>query len=303
MDSARHRDLVKNLVPDDQLWREIRSERDAIITVLETAGKGATEVEEVIGAEGVRYRWDASQRLGGGSYGQVYRGTAADGTEVAVKVVPIRTDSATRWVGDTMLTERELLVLQRLGPDNLLPLLDATLSDDRLVLVMPLAGPSLAETIRSAPLEEARVRALVLDVARGLQQLAPHGVVHRDIAPGNILRWNDRWVLGDFGIARIVQDATAPYTWAMTGTRDYWAPELFCGAAATVQSDLYALGCVAVEALTGRKGFSGDDPASLSRFPCEPRVVNGSNLSESESSGEGDDECVECCLPAVSSGS
>lgn len=263
LDSARHRDLVKDMVPDDQLWREIRSERDAIITALETAVKGAAPAEELVGADGARYRWDLSQRLGGGSYGQVYRGTAADGTEVAVKVVPIRTDSATRWVGDTLLTERELLVLRRLGPHNpnLLPLLDATLSDDQLVLVMPLAGPSLAEAIRSAPLDEARVRALVLDVARGLQQLAPHGVVHRDIAPGNILRWNDRWVLGDFGVARIVQDATAPYTWAMTGTREYWAPELFRGGAATVQSDLYAVGCVAVEALTGRKAFTGDDLA------------------------------------------
>lgn len=221
------------------------------------------------GRNGELYHWCPDRPLGEGGFGQVYEATTVDGLALAVKRVALRRESTSRWYADARLAERELQVSALLSQDtreNVLPVLDELLADDELLLVMPRADHSLADLLAQGRLlDEADVRALLLDLAAALRLLADYGVVHRDIKPGNVLRWNDRWVLADLGIARILDVDTSTFTWAGTGTHEWWAPELFDWQPAKVSTDLYALGCVAFAALTGRPPFTDDDLAKAHR--------------------------------------
>jgi hypothetical protein len=123
---------------------------------------------------------------------------------------------------------------------------------------MPRAERSLSDAIRDG-MSATEAAAALRDVAEALQQLAVAGIVHSDIKPANVLWWGERWCVADFGIARIIEVGTATHTWAGTGTLEYRAPELWRGEPETALSDLYALGCLAAEALTGRVVFRGPD--------------------------------------------
>jgi serine/threonine-protein kinase len=285
LQSPRHRDIVTGQVPPDTLWREVEAERDLRLRLLDhlAAGDAASPPSEeaselLVGDSGTTYRWFPQRPLGIGGYAQVFEGADDRGTELAVKRVPLRTTTTARWYTDARLAEREPAILARMNPSadaHVLPLIDQHMGEEVLSLVMPRAEHSLADLLtRQGPLDAAATRRLVVDAVAGLRYLADKGVLHRDLTPGNLLWWNGRWVLSDFGVARAVDERTSTYTWAHTGTHDYWAPELFRLEAATVRSDLYALGCVAFEALTGRKAFTGDDLASAHRHtvPDVPRV-------------------------------
>ncbi len=264
--SARHRDIVNGTVPDDVLVREVLAERDVRLRLLDALVEqhaATTAGVEVQGRKGEVYRYFPDRPLGRGGYGLVFEATTVDGLELAVKRVSLRLDGGTaRWMADGRLAERELHVarrLDRLGGGGVLPLLDDALEEDAFLFVMPRAEFSLeARLAGSGPLDEQEARRLVLDLAHALRTLADAGVVHRDIKPGNVLWWRGRWVLSDLGVARVVEEATSTYTWAGTGSHDYWAPELFAFEDASIRSDLYALGCTALEALTGTKPFTGD---------------------------------------------
>lgn len=230
---------------------------------VESPGKSFT------GSKGVVYQWFPDRPLGEGGYGQVFEATTVDGQLLAVKRVGLRRQSTVHWYAEARLAEREIRVsalLPRDTRDNVLPVLDDLLGDDELLLVMPRADHSLADRLAKGPrLDEAEVKGLLLDLAAGLRLLADHSVVHRDIKPGNILWWNERWVLADLGIARILDEDTSTFTWAGTGTHEWWAPELFDRQPAKVSTDLYALGCVAFAALTGRPPFTDEDLAQAHR--------------------------------------
>ena len=222
------------------------------------------------GRAGETYWWFPDRRLGLGRFGEVFEATTVDELRLAVKQVPLRGDTTARWYEDARLAELELEVAARLGSgttENVMPVLDDCLTDDALFVVMPRADHSLDDLlIREGSSGEADTRKLLIDLAKALRFLAQHGVVHRDVKPTNILWWQGRWVLADLGIARILDVDTGTYTWAGTGTHAYWAPELFSHEPANVATDLYALGCVAVTALTGEPPFSGNDLARAHRL-------------------------------------
>src|SRR5882724_5598240 len=143
-------------------------------------------------------------------------------------------------------------------------------------LVMELAdGPSLA----GGPVGPARAMDIVAQTAAGLQAAHQAGLVHRDIKPGNLLLTRDGIVkITDFGISHAVGSARVTSTGLVVGTPGYLAPERAAGASATAASDLYSLGVVAYECLTGAAPFSGTAlevaVAHASRpFPALPAFV------------------------------
>lgn len=275
LQTARHRSLVADQVPSQSLYREVEGEvailrrvLDDLAAELSNAAAIATTPTPpgiaITSDTGKKYTYDTADLLGRGLFSEVYGGSDEAGRPVAIKRLGIRQDSTRRRVIDRQQVERELEVASRLGSNaasHVMPIWDSVHRDDELLIVMPRAAYSAADLIsRQGPLGDRDAKELVRQVALAMTELAAAVVVHRDIKPGNILWYEDRWRLADFGISRIMSAATATYTFRGTGTFEYMAPEAFLNPSIqTVASDLYALGCVGYEAVTGRKAFDGED--------------------------------------------
>ncbi|MFS8200328.1 serine/threonine-protein kinase [Streptomyces sp. CWNU-52B] len=136
--------------------------------------------------------------------------------------------------------------------------------DDRFYLVMELVeGRSLAQELTaSGTLGAERVATIAAQAAAGLAAAHREGIVHRDIKPGNLMADAQGTVkIGDFGIARFVDDPSSALTTAgqIVGTSLYLAPERALGRPASAASDVYSLGCVLYQLLTGRPPFQAEN--------------------------------------------
>ena len=118
---------------------------------------------------------------------------------------------------------------------------------------------------------------IVADVAAGLTALHRNGLVHRDVKPSNVLLDDGRALLTDFGLAKGAALTVLTRPGQLVSTPQYLAPELLEGGDASAASDLYALGCVAFECLTGRPPFTGTvlevSLAHLDDDPPDPREL------------------------------
>ncbi len=219
-------------------------------------------------------RYQLGEVIGSGGMADVY--LAKDqllGREVAVKVLrdpePDPTDRA-RFMS-------EARTLAGLNHPHLVTLLDAGTSGDRPFLVMELVrGTNLGEaTRRGGPVPPPRMAEVGAQVAEALAYVHDAGVVHRDVKPGNVLLREDRRVLlADFGIARLVND-TAHHTRVGTtiGSPAYFSPEQVQGLSVTPASDVYSLGLVLLEALTGERAYSGTPTeAAMARLNRNPDI-------------------------------
>jgi serine/threonine-protein kinase len=121
-------------------------------------------------------------------------------------------------------------------------------------------GDSLAKILEvETSLAERRVMNIMAQTARALYAAHSQGLVHRDIKPGNLLITPDNDVkITDFGIARVADQVSLTATGQVMGTVQYLSPEQATGKAATASTDIYSLGIVAYEALTGKRPFTGD---------------------------------------------
>nr|WP_175439003.1 serine/threonine-protein kinase [Streptomyces vilmorinianum] len=203
--------------------------------------------------------------VGRGGMGEVWQATdEVLGRAVAVKLM----------LGhgtDPSAAERFRLEAQtaaRLSHPHVVGVFDFGTWDGKLFLVMELVdGASLAGDPGSPPvLPPDQVAVVAAHAAAGLAAAHREGVVHRDIKPGNLLRDADGTVkLADFGIARFVDDPSAGLTTTgqIVGTGLYLAPERALGRPASPASDVYSLGCVLYQLLTGRPPFQGDTATSL----------------------------------------
>ena len=199
---------------------------------------------------GERYRVEAL--LAEGGMGLVF--LAVDrkhGRQVAIKTVLPSADS------DLIARfQREIRITARLQHPNILPLLDSGLAEGVLFFIMPYVdGETLkARLDRIGRLPPGVAVALAIEIASGLAYAHGRGVLHRDVKPSNVLLADDRVQMVDFGVARVtvdLGDANRTAAGLAVGTPNYMAPEQFAGEA-TPQSDVYALGAVLYEALTGR---------------------------------------------------
>ena len=209
----------------------------------------------------VAHRYRLHEQLGRGGMGVVWR--ARDerlGRDVALKVLH-------SWVAeDPELRERfdrEASALARLEHPNVVRLYDVVEDKKQTVLVLELVhGEGLHTLAAGRRLEWDEVRRYCSSVAAGLAHAHARGVVHRDLTPSNVLveRGTGRVVVTDFGLARLVRSTTtAPVSGVLAGTPEYWAPEQAAGESTGPATDLYALGCILFQLLSGRLPFQGED--------------------------------------------
>lgn len=151
----------------------------------------------------------------------------------------------------------ETRILRELHHPHLLPLLDAGLHAGLPYLVTPLVDGTSLEQARG-PMPPERVRRIGAAVADALAYIHGRGILHRDITPGNILiDRHDAAFLADFGIAKAWDGPALTAENFVPGTAGYLAPEQAEGRGASSASDVYALGLVLLEALTGIREYSG----------------------------------------------
>ena len=199
-------------------------------------------------------RYRDPRPAGRGGMAEIYRATDAElGRSVAVKVL------AKHCAEDDDIRERflrEALAAARLSGDpHTVTIYDVGESDGRPYLVMEyLPGGSLADRLAAGPVDRGQAMAWLEQTARALDAAHEHGVVHRDVKPGNLLLDKDDNVcVADFGIARTAGVDSNTQTGVILGTAGYLAPEQATGGRATAASDRYALAVVAHELLTGAR--------------------------------------------------
>jgi serine/threonine-protein kinase len=214
------------------------------------------------------------REIGRGGMATVYHGEDAKHRRpVALKLLDAATSSA---LGSERF-RREIDVVARLQHPNILPLYDSGDADGLLYYVMPLVGGgTLRDRIaREGPLPIGDVRHITTHIAAGLDYAHRHGVVHRDVKPANVLLDEEHATIADFGIAqRSLSDSSERLTTTglLIGTPAYMSPEQATGAAALdARTDVYALGCVIFEMLTGMPPFRAKTSAMmLGKHVSEP---------------------------------
>ncbi len=220
-------------------------------------------------------RYELGERLGLGGAADVMRATDVSlGREVAVKIF--------RPGGDPTLEagfEAEAALLARLQHPGLVTVYDAGVHEGRPYLVMELVdGQTLRHRIGEEPLAVQAVQRLGKRLAYALAHVHGAGIVHRDVKPSNILLDGEgRPHLTDFGIARLVDATTRTHSGAFTGTAAYMSPEQVRGDRPGPAADIYALGLVLLECLTGELEYDGTPlesaVARLHRAPAIPEDV------------------------------
>ncbi|SRR5581483_11723314 len=169
-----------------------------------------------------------------------------------------------RLAGDEQFQERfrlEAVAAARLAHPNVVATFDTGMDDGVAFIVMELVvGRTLREVLREeGPLPVAKAVAIAAAVADALHYAHEAGVVHRDVKPGNILIGSDgRVKVADFGIAKAATDQDLTQQGALLGTAKYLAPEQVAGQPQDRRADVYGLGVVLYEMLTGRAPFTGD---------------------------------------------
>jgi serine/threonine protein kinase len=218
-------------------------------------------------------RYALEDVIGRGGMGVVHRAWDTHlQRRVAVKILRDRaTDAGSRA---RFRTEGE--TLGRLGHPGLITVLDAATEDDEPYLVMELVdGESLTERCRDRRLDVGEVTRLGAELAEALDHVHQHRIVHRDIKPSNVLiGWDGRVKLADFGVARLLDGITRHTASGVTvGTAAYLSPEQVRGQPITVASDIYSLGLVLIEMLSGEPAFTGSwDVVALVRLTTSPRI-------------------------------
>jgi serine/threonine-protein kinase len=208
--------------------------------------------------------YEVREPIGSGGMGVVYKAfDPALNRLVALKVLPAE------FLRDSSFGERfqrEIRIWASLEHPSIVPVYIAGIEDGQPFLSMKfVANGTLADRLKAGPLALDRAFSILADVAVALDFAHSRGIVHRDVKPANVLLdEHGRAYLSDFGIAHIVRDGpeTQPHM-GLVGTPRYMAPEQARGGMPDQRADVYSLGCMAYEMLTGTPPFTGGSPMDV----------------------------------------
>lgn len=211
-------------------------------------------------------QYEITGRIGRGGMAVVYRARQqAVGREVAVKVIQTATIDPQEMAQFIQRFEREAKLIASLSHPHILKLFDFGQHGETVYLVMELlTGGSLAELIKSRRLDNEQAARLFEQIAEALDYAHSKGIVHRDLKPQNVLldeRGNA--ILTDFGISKVIGGTALTMSGVSMGTPAYMAPEMWSGQPLDARTDIYALGIMLYEMLTGRLPYQADTPMAI----------------------------------------
>ncbi|WP_413354505.1 protein kinase domain-containing protein [Microbacterium sp. 1P06AB] len=239
-----------------------------------------TETSEPLPGDMLAERYRLVAQIGQGGMARVFRADdTALGRTVAVKVLRPAVEEA---VSAPERARSEVTLLASLNHPSLVTLFDARLTGSPDYLVMEFVdGPTLSARIAEGPVPPAEVATLAAELGEALHVVHGSGVVHRDVKPSNVLLapphlpgGRPRAKLADFGIALLLDSARVTTPGTIIGTAAYLAPEQVQGRDPAPASDVYALGLVLLEALTGERAYPSTDgvSAAIARLTTPPAV-------------------------------
>ena len=224
-------------------------------------------------------RYEILEEVGSGGFGTVYK--AQD--EVLGRVIALKILHPGLLIDRSFVTRfrNEARLAAQIEHPNLVPIYDFGEIDGRFVITMAyMAGGSLKDKLKEGALSEESLRETIPQLLRGLEVIHGNGIVHRDLKPGNILfDQYDIARISDLGFAKALHaDSSVSLTMSggMVGTPAYMAPEVWRGSQATERSDIYSLGCILYEMLTGEVLFEGSSPAEV----ITKHVVDGPQFKQ-----------------------
>jgi serine/threonine-protein kinase len=232
-------------------------------------------------------RYETSEKLGSGGMSNVYKATdrILERT-VAVKILAEHLSDDERFVARF---KREALAVARLIHPNIVQVYDTGVDEGRHYIVMEyVEGRSGAQILqRQGPVEPEVAAEIGIEACAGLDYAHRRGIIHRDVKPGNLMihggpvgGGGEMTVkLTDFGIARAIEQTRITQVGSVVGTAAYLAPEQVRGDEATPATDVYALGVVLYQFLTGRLPYEGSSLAELAvrqqnESPLPPSTYN-----------------------------
>jgi serine/threonine-protein kinase len=216
--------------------------------------------------DGLGGRYVLDREIGRGGMATVYLAyDSREQRQVAVKIMHSRLTHGL----DGRRFLREIEIAASLSHPRIVPLYDSGQAGDVLYYVMPFVdGESLLERLdreRQLPLEE--VLAIAADVAEALGYAHRQGILHRDVKPENVLLMDGRALVVDFGLARAIGEANyrrLTETGVLVGTAFYMSPEqILAKRDLDERSDIYSLGCIVYEMLTGDRPFTASSPMGV----------------------------------------
>ncbi len=208
-------------------------------------------------------RYEIKAELGRGGMATVYRANDPRfEREVAIKVLPREMlhdpQFRTRF-------EREAKTIALLEHPAIVPVYDFGEEDGQPYFVMRfMTGGSLSDRLKNGPISVKEAARLFARLAPALDSAHAKGIIHRDLKPGNILfdQYGEPYV-SDFGIAKLTESQASVTGSAIVGTPAYMSPEQAQGESVDGRADVYGLGVILFEALTGQQPFLGDTPMSV----------------------------------------
>lgn len=209
-------------------------------------------------------RYQLEEFIGKGGMALVFRATdMRTGHDVAVKIL------RPEFNGDAEFLERfqrEALAASKMSHHNIVNLLDVGNEENYHYLVLEyMRGRTLKAVIGDKrKLPEGIAAQIAIRILSALQHAHNNGIIHRDIKPGNVLVNSEGHIkVADFGIARVAGSNTLSKNDSVIGSAHYFSPEQARGDDVTIASDIYSVGVVMYEMLTGRVPFDGDTPVAI----------------------------------------